>query len=67
MKRYVQEMSQKDRRSWREWQTWWTCFYAVVIAALIGVGYLVPRSVDTELAQAAPTAHPGVPVHIGLK
>jgi hypothetical protein len=73
MKRYVQEMNQEARRAWRKWQAWWTCFYAVVIAALIGIGSLVPRSDNAELAQSAPTVQPrgveraGVPVDVGLK
>ena len=73
MKRYVQDMTPEERRAWREWQAWWTCLYAVVIGALIGIGTFIPRSDDTELAQSAPIVQPHagerveVPLHIGLK
>jgi hypothetical protein len=73
MKRYVQEMNAEDREKWRKWQAWWTCFYAVVIVALIGIGFLVPKSSDTEFAQSTPTVQqrvverPAMPAQLGLK
>jgi len=73
MKRFVRELNPADRKKWRKWQAWWICFYAVLVAALIGIGSLVPRSGDTELAQSTPTVQqhvverPEVSARIGLK
>jgi negative regulator of sigma E activity len=69
MKRYVQDMSPEQRKVWRRWQTRWTCFYAVVLAVLIGIGFFNATE-DTEFAQSRPSVQrlagerPGMPVHL---
>jgi hypothetical protein len=55
MKRYVQDLSPEDRRTWRRWQAGWFGFYVVVITSLIGISLLVPRQANTELAETTVT------------
>ena len=73
MKRFVRELSPEARREWRRWQAWWICFYIVTAAALMGIGSVVPRPDDTELAQSLPmhqnplVKQPGMSPRAGLK
>ena len=73
MKKYVQRLSPEARREWRRWQAWWICFYAVIVGALIGIGFLAPAPDDTGLAQSLPVnqgpvaKQPEMSARIGLK
>ncbi|MDA9489508.1 hypothetical protein XI08_10075 [Bradyrhizobium sp. CCBAU 11361] len=52
-RRYLDELSPGDRKLWRRWQIGWSLAYSAVLLVLIGVGYLLAGSKDTEIAQSS--------------
>src|SRR5260370_13172129 len=52
MKRFVRELGPEDRKTWRRWQAGCVCFYLTIVAVLIGIRSLVPKSVDAEPGQS---------------
>ena len=54
MRRYIQNLSPEDRRTWRQWQAGWICFYLLMATTLFGIGSYLP-SRNAELAQSLPT------------
>jgi hypothetical protein len=51
MKRYVQNLSPEDRKTWRRWQAGWLGFYVVLIASLFGISFLIAQKADIELVE----------------
>lgn len=54
-RKYLDELSPGDRKLWRRWQIGWSLAYSAVLLVLIGVGYPLAGSKDTEIARSSPS------------
>jgi hypothetical protein len=58
MKEFVRNMNGAERKAWRVWRACWFGIYAVVTAALVGIGSLSIKPTEAERAETSKSARP---------
>jgi hypothetical protein len=58
MKEFVRSMNGAERKAWRVWRACWFGIYAVVTAALVGIGSLSIKPTEAERAETSKSARP---------
>lgn len=59
MKEFVRNMNGAERKAWRVWRACWFGIYAVVTAALVGIGSLSIKPTEAERAETSNPRDPG--------
>jgi hypothetical protein len=57
MKEFVRNMNGAERKAWRVWRACWFGIYAVVTAALVGIGSSI-KPTEAERAETSKSARP---------
>jgi hypothetical protein len=58
MKEFVRNMNGAERKAWQVWRACWFGIYAVVTAALVGIGSLRTKPTEAGRAEISEPARP---------